>query len=249
MFLSPHFPWMKPDEIEPLVLLDQLLALRCSSGRKALYEPQCRSETDGVTATYWDERYAVSDMLCSGHPNVWVKELAGELPAGRMLDQAGGEGRNALWLAQQGWEATIVDFSQCALDRAMHCAGELSVGKRVHVHRADVRKYQPQSRDYDLVLIAYLHLPPAERQAAIARSADAVATGGRLLVIGHDRRNLEEGIGGPQDDDLLFTPKEVAEQLADLGFLIDQAQTRARLVDTDHGPRIAFDAVVLATQI
>ena len=107
MFSSPYFPRTKSTEVGHLVLLNEWLALRCSSGRKALDEPYCRKQTDRVTVTYWDERYAVSDMLCSGHPNVWVKELAGELPVGRMLDQAGGEGRNALWLAQQGWRRPL----------------------------------------------------------------------------------------------------------------------------------------------
>ncbi|MDO8732564.1 MAG: class I SAM-dependent methyltransferase [Actinomycetota bacterium] len=202
-----------------------------------------------MITTSWDERYAVSDMLCSGQPNIWVKEYCEELPAGQLLDLAGGEGRNALWLAQQGWEATVVDCSQGALDRASHCAGELRISTSVRVVRADIRKYLPSHRAFDLVLIAYLHLAPAERNAVLALAVSAVAPGGRLMVIGHDKRNLAEGIGGPQDANLLFTPEEIVVQLEGLGLQIAHSQTRERLVETDQGARSAFDAVIIAARV
>ena len=202
-----------------------------------------------MVTTSWDERYAVSDMLCSGRPNVWVQELCEDLPPGRMLDLAGGEGRNALWLAQRGWQATVVDSSQGALERAAASANELLVAARVQVVRADVRKYLPAGRGYELVLIAYLHLPQAERNTVLNLAVSAVAPGGRLIVIGHDERNLLEGIGGPQDLDLLFSPAELADRLRALGLTVQQARTHVRELDTDHGVETALDAVVIAVRI
>lgn len=197
----------------------------------------------------WDEHYAVSDMLCSGEPNVWVEELAESLPAGRLLDLAGGEGRNALWLASRGWDATIVDCSQSALDRATQCAEQLPRARgRVHVLRADVRKHVPPRQAYDLVLIAYLHLPRAERSAAVNLAVGAVAPGGHLMVVGHDIRNLTEGVGGPQDPELLFAPQDIVDHLAGRGLIIQEAQTRERPVQTDRGRRAALDAVVIASR-
>ncbi|MDP2012745.1 MAG: class I SAM-dependent methyltransferase [Actinomycetota bacterium] len=202
-----------------------------------------------VLTTAWDEPYAVSEMVCSGSPNTWVRHHCAELLPGRMLDLAGGEGRNALWLAQRGWQATVVDFSQSALDRASECSRDLQVADAVEVVRADVRKYLPTGRAYDLVLIAYLPLPPGERNTVLNLAVSAVAPGGRLMLIGHDERNLVEGIGGPQDANLLSNPVQTATQLEALGLRVECAQTQPREVQTDDGARLAFDAVVIAARI
>ena len=71
-----------------------------------------------MNSSTWDERYAGTDLVWSTTPNQWVEQVADGLAPGRDLDLAGGEGRNALWLAARGWQATVVDFSQVALDRA-----------------------------------------------------------------------------------------------------------------------------------
>ena len=59
----------------------------------------------------WDDRYAASDLVWSAEPNVWVRELCARMPPGRALDIAAGEGRNALWLAEQGWAVLAVDVA------------------------------------------------------------------------------------------------------------------------------------------
>ena len=56
-----------------------------------------------MDAADWDARYAGSDLVWSAAPNVWVRELTSRMPSGRALDVAAGEGRNALWLVEQGW--------------------------------------------------------------------------------------------------------------------------------------------------
>jgi len=65
-----------------------------------------------MEAADWDARYAATDLVWSAAPNVWVEELVSGMPPGRALDIAAGEGRNALWLVEQGWEVEAVDFSR-----------------------------------------------------------------------------------------------------------------------------------------
>ncbi|WP_454131458.1 class I SAM-dependent methyltransferase, partial [Kitasatospora aureofaciens] len=73
----------------------------------------------------WDDRYAASELVWGTAPNQWVvRELTGSTP-GRALDLATGEGRNAIWLATQGWEVTGLDFSAVALERAERLTAEL----------------------------------------------------------------------------------------------------------------------------
>ncbi|MFD0278225.1 class I SAM-dependent methyltransferase [Kitasatospora sp. NPDC127111] len=170
----------------------------------------------------WDERYAASELVWGAEPNRWVvRELAGLTP-GRALDLAAGEGRHAIWLARQGWRVTGLDFSAVALRRAARLAAGLpaDVAGRLTWRQDDARTFTAPPEGYDLVVVAYLQLPADDRRAALRRAAAALAPGGTLLVVGHDTTNLTEGVGGPQDPRVLFTPDDV---LADLADLIDPA--------------------------
>src|SRR6266496_51844 len=87
----------------------------------------------------------------------------GELPPGWALDLGAGEGRNAVWLAERGWRVTAVDFSPVALDKGRGLAQARGVG--VDWVLEDLRGYRPELAAYDLVLVAYLQLLPAESAA------------------------------------------------------------------------------------
>jgi 2-polyprenyl-3-methyl-5-hydroxy-6-metoxy-1,4-benzoquinol methylase len=135
-----------------------------------------------VDASGWDARYASSDLVWGAEPNQFVaQELAG-VPAGRALDLAAGEGRNAIWLAGLGWRVTAVDFSGVALDRGRQLAA--ARGLQVDWVQADLRGYRPEPGGYDAVVVAYLHLVPAELTEVLGRAAAAVAPGGRMVVWG-----------------------------------------------------------------
>jgi SAM-dependent methyltransferase len=204
-----------------------------------------------VDSTAWDERYAASELVWSSGPNVWVETLTAELPPGRALDLAAGEGRNALWLASRGWTVTAVDFSGVALDRANQLAGQRLGGdvERLTTVNADVVTWRPPPRSFDLVLVVYLHLPPEERVAVLEGAADAVAPGGTLLVVGHDLANLDGGVGGPQDPTVLCRPEDVVADVAPTGLDIERADTVRRPVVQDDGTtRDALDLLVVATR-
>lgn len=102
----------------------------------------------------------------------------------------------------------------------------------------------PKPAGSDLVLLIYLHFPDDEMRAVISRAQDAVAPGGVFLLIGHDRSNLDQGHGGPQDPTVLYTPDDVASMLTDL--VIETAETRRREVETDGGIAHAIDCIVRA---
>lgn len=199
----------------------------------------------------WDERYAASDLVWSATPNAWIEELTAALAPGRVLDLAAGEGRNALWLAERGWEATAVDFSQVALDRAQQLASQRlgdDVG-RFHTEQADLLSYSPPPMSFDLVIVVYLHLPAEQRRDVIRTASSAVAPGGQLIVIAHDSENLEHGFGGPQDPAILYTADDVAVDLDGTGLTVAKADTGVRIVQTESGPREALDAVVVAQRV
>lgn len=191
----------------------------------------------------WNARYGASEMLWGVEPNRWVVSETEGLPAGRALDIACGEGRNAIWLAQRGWDVTGADFSTVALDRARALAED--AGAQVRWVKGDAHDSTLWGGPFDLVLMAYLHLPPGERGTAVQVAAGALAPGGTLLVVGHDLLNLTEGVGGPQEAMLLLTPEAVVGDLQDVpGLTVERAETALRLVDTPRGEHKAADTVV-----
>lgn len=191
----------------------------------------------------WDRKYAGPDFVWSAEPNRFlVAELAAMAP-GRALDLACGEGRNAVWLAQQGWRVTGVDFSQVALAKAALLAE--SRGVDVEWVAADLLDYRPPE-ELDLVVVFYLQVPADERRLVLGRAAEALAPGGTLLVVAHDLLNLTEGHGGPKEPTVLYTPDDVVGDLADLA--IERAERVRRPVEVDGSEVEAIDVLVRATK-
>jgi SAM-dependent methyltransferase len=192
----------------------------------------------------WDRRYRGTELVWTAQPNRFVVQELRGVPSGRALDLGSGEGRNAVWLAEGGWQVTAVDFSPVALDKARR----LAQARRVTVRWVlqDLRNYEPEPGAYDLVLVAYLHLPPVERAAVLAGAAAALAPHGTLLVIGHDLANLTQGVGGPQDPAVLYTPGAIVAELD--GLTVHRAEQVRRPVDTAPAPGEAVDTLVRATR-
>lgn len=161
----------------------------------------------------WDQRYASAEHLWSAEPSPSLVEVTRELRPGRALDLACGEGADAVWLAERGWRVTAVDFSDVALRKA---SAEATARKlEVEWVSADLRTYEPAPASFDLVVSLYLHLPPLERRTILGRAAAALASGGTILVVGHDRTNPPDA-PGPKRPEVLFTPDEIAADLTGL---------------------------------
>lgn len=193
--------------------------------------------------------------MWSAEPNVWVRERCEGLPPGWALDVAAGEGRNALWLVEQGWDAVATDFSAVAVARMGEIA-DRRLGDRRGAFTAVVADATgPQPRPpsdlsvdsgtggFELVLLVYLHLPPEQWRAALAAAVDAAGPGGAVLVVAHALRNLTEGVGGPQDPGILLDPEAVVDSAAGLPVDVELAELRERVVPGADRP--ALDSVVL----
>lgn len=207
-----------------------------------------------MDAEAWDERYRETEMLWSAGPNIWVeRRLAGTEP-GRGLDLASGEGRNAIWLAERGWEMTAVDFSAVAIERGR------SLSDDVEFIEADVLTWEPEasggdldensnvstdrSRGFDLVLIAYLQLEAEPLSDIVRKATTWVAPGGELFMVGHDISNLDEGVGGPQVAEILWDLDLMLEWLGDLGVI--EGGIVKRPVEVDGDIEYARDTLIRA---
>jgi len=197
-----------------------------------------------VDSLSWDERYRGDEFVWRTEPNQFLVAEVADLPPGRALDVACGEGRNAVWLATRGWQVTGADFSPVGLTKARRLAVEHGV--EVDWVEADVVEWDPPAGAFDLVIVFYLHLPSDDRHRVMVHVQKALAAGGTLLVVGHDTSNLMGGYGGPQDPTVLFTPEQVASDLAELRIV--RADHVRRDVDTSQGRRVAIDALVRAVK-
>jgi len=166
----------------------------------------------------------------------------------RALDLACGEGRNSIWLAARGWQVTGVDFSAAALAKAETLARGHHPPVTVDWQCADVTTFRP-STPVDLALLVYVQLPAAERLKAIMAAWNSLAPGGILLVVAHHTDNLTEGVGGPQDANVLYSARDV---IADLGAIdcsarLERTERAARPVAGNDRP--ALDTVFRARKL
>jgi len=196
----------------------------------------------GFAREDWNARYAQKELVWSAEPNRLFATEVATLPPARALDLACGEGRNAVWLAEQGWRVTGVDFSDVALAKAAELAA--SRGVDVEWVVADVLEHEPEARAFDLAALLYLQLPRDDLLRAVRSAARAVAPGGTLVVLGHDTTNLERGHGGPKDASVLYTAEDVVPALGEL--VVERAEAVERSVPLEHGKAVAIDAFVRA---
>jgi SAM-dependent methyltransferase len=166
------------------------------------------------SAEQWDDAYDEVPLDLDLTPDPVLERVLGGRPAGRGLELGCGEGRPSVWLATRGWAMTAVDFSRVALERARLLARAQEVV--VDWRRVDVDARIQLDGPLDLVLVHYLHLPPAQLHPALARAAAALAPGGMLVVRGWDRANVERGTGGPRPAELLLDAAELAAVVPDL---------------------------------
>jgi SAM-dependent methyltransferase len=194
-----------------------------------------------IDPQYWDERYAAAEQLWSGAPNQALVAAVSSLKPGRVLDVGCGEGADAVWLAQNGWQVSGLDVSGVALERAAHHAGEAGVSI-TWVHAGLVEAKLPPG-SFDLVSAQYPVLQSSPGRVAEHILLDAVAPGGTLVFVHHaDFRPNDQHGTNPGD---YVGPWDLVPLLGD-GWLIEVNETRPRVVTAGAGAGHTEDVVLIA---
>ncbi len=137
------------------------------------------------TKAHWEEHYGERERVWSGRVNLRLAEVAADLPPGRALDLGCGEGGDAVWLAERGWDVVAVDISETALGRAAHEASSRGVGDHIEFVQKDLSDSFPDGK-FDLVSAQFLHSKVRlERPKILANAVEAVRPGGLLLIVDH----------------------------------------------------------------
>lgn len=191
-------------------------------------------------ARFWDQRYEAGGRMFGEAPNAFIVEHASDLPAGtRALVPGDGYGRNGAWLASRGHHVLSVDISPLGIERAKAFAAEKNVSIETEV--ADLANWTPQIEAFDLVAVAFVHFPAAQRIRAHAAYCKALAPGGRLLLQSYSRDQLGRNSGGPKALGLLYTVEQLQRDFR--GLEIERLEQT--LVDLDEGVRHRGEASVI----
>ena len=189
--------------------------------------------TKSFTASdFWDERYQDADYIYGLHPNDFLREHAGIFkPGDRILTLAEGEGRNAVFLAQQGCAVRGVDFSAQGREKALKLAADQDV--HIDYDIADLTTYDMGAAQWDGIVSIFCHLADTQRPALFEATRKALKPGGMFILESYNKKQLAYGTGGPGKETHLVSLDELKNVFHD--FEITLAQDIERDVREGQG--------------
>jgi SAM-dependent methyltransferase len=166
----------------------------------------------------WETRFSARDYIFGKEPNAFLKAQANLLPAnGTALSVADGEGRNGVWLAEQGLDVLTIDYSSAALAKARALAAERGVPLRTEV--TDVFAWRWPMNTFDVIVAIFIFAAPAQRPAFFANLKGALKPGGLLLMQGYRPQQLKYRTGGPPDAERMLTRAILEQGFGDMAEL------------------------------
>jgi SAM-dependent methyltransferase len=193
---------------------------------------------------FWDERYASTTAVWSGDPNPQLVREVEVIAPGRALDVGAGEGADSVWLARQGWDVVGLDVSPVALGKAAAHAVISGVADRIEWRQADLVEWEPGEERFDLVTAHFMHLPADLRRQVFPRLAQAVAPGGRLLLVGHHPED-HETVRKDFDENFFYTGDGLLAELDLDGWAVETNDAPTREMAGPEGEPVTIRDTVL----
>jgi SAM-dependent methyltransferase len=196
---------------------------------------------------FWDSKYSVDEYVYTKDVNRFVKESCSDLAPGKMIDLAGGEGRNTVFFAEKGWQAENIDLSAVGLVKCEKLAKERDVQELVFTTNASALDFVSKLAPVDLGVCAYLQIPQEQLTVAIRRLVDNIKPGGVFFGVWHALENLKDGFGGPQNPEVLPSESSMTALLSSLPLEIKFVTNRDGQVQTNEGlkPSITLTAMAI----
>jgi cyclopropane fatty-acyl-phospholipid synthase-like methyltransferase len=175
--------------------------------------------TDEAQRARWNDRFSGEDYLFGTAPNTFLASQQRLLRGGgTALAIADGEGRNGVFLAEQGLDVLSIDFSPVGLEKAKKLAAQRGV--RLRTELADLFAWDWSGRSFDIVVAIFIQFAtPAERARLFEHLKGAVKKGGLLLLQGYRPEQLQYGTGGPPHAENMYTAAMLREVFADMTIL------------------------------
>lgn len=158
----------------------------------------------------WHERFSAEEYVYGKEPNAFVVEAAKDLPKGKVLCIAEGEGRNAVYLSSLGHDVTAWDYAQAGLDKTQQLANEKGVTVETELH--DLADVEWKSEQWDAIVHIFGHLPPDVMERTMAGVQQSLKVGGFYVSELYTKEQLRYGTGGPRDAAMLADPANILQK-------------------------------------
>ncbi|NOY67424.1 MAG: methyltransferase domain-containing protein [Gammaproteobacteria bacterium] len=185
----------------------------------------------------WDERYSEPGYAYGEIPNDFLVSCIEAITGKQVLSLAEGEGRNAVYLAKNGFDVTAVDASSVGLEKANALAGKHQVS--INTEQADLAAYEPGIEQWDAVVSIFCHLPEVIRGALHRKVIQSLRPGGVLILEAYIPRQLDFATGGPGDVSLMMSLEKLTAELQGLSFEVAQEIERDVIEGKYHHGRAA----------
>jgi 2-polyprenyl-3-methyl-5-hydroxy-6-metoxy-1,4-benzoquinol methylase len=163
----------------------------------------------------WNRRYEKPEFIYGLSPNEFLKQQLSELKPSTLLLPGEGEGRNALWAAQNGWDVTAFDYSEAAKKKALSLFSKYNVNPNYSV--SDVLSFNPHKK-FDAIALIYLHLPKDIQPVFFKRLIQMLNPLGYLILEIFHPDQISRTSGGPKNPELFVTQNELAEHFKSLSI-------------------------------
>lgn len=194
---------------------------------------------------FWNQRFGEAAFFYGTAPNAFLAEVVPLYlkPECNVIELGAGEGRNAVWLACQGFRVTAVDYAEAGLEKTRQLARQ--AGVQVETIAADVTRWHPQ-RTWDAVVMTFLHLPPDQRPTLYALIERILRPKGYLIAEWFRPEQRTEGYlsGGPPDPAWMVTAEELRRYFAPAGIcLLENATPELNEGIGHRGPAVTIRLV------
>lgn len=168
------------------------------------------------TRDFWNEKFANTDYVYGTEPNDFLASVVTNLQRGATLSLAEGEGRNAVWLAQQGFAVSSIEQSEKGVAKTLRLA--LQRGVIVMAERGELETFHIQPNSWDLVVSIYAHTPQELRRKLHRQVVAGLKPGGVFVLEAYTPAQIPNNTGGPKDASLMPTAELLRSELAGLVF-------------------------------
>ena len=180
----------------------------------------------------WDQKYSVDAYLYGTEPNEFLLSMTTKLKKGRVLCLAEGEGRNAVYLAKEGFAVTAVYSSRVGLAKAEKLARKHQVN--IETLPVDLAEFSIGENCWDSIVSIFCHLPPKLRKQVHNGVVTGLRKGGTFLLEAYTPEQLARGTGGPPSAEIMMELDTITEELSGLKILHGAEVLRNVLEGTKH---------------
>ncbi|MFW6309898.1 MAG: class I SAM-dependent methyltransferase [Prolixibacteraceae bacterium] len=157
--------------------------------------------------TFWDERFSAEKYVYGTEPNLFYKEQLEKLAPGKIVFPAEGEGRNAVYAAEKGWDVVAFDSSIEGKKKAVKLAAEKGVNIDYIINNYENIYFEPHS--FDCIVLIFAHMHPFKRTEYHQKLISFLRPGGAIILEGFSKKQINNKTGGPPNIDMLFSKEEL----------------------------------------